>query len=648
MFFDDVKKKRTKVIKLKQHVEHAVFDPIDFMSDAELLTLPYGDKFVFDTECYFNFWFIGFRHIDTGKIISFELEDYKLDFQINKLLWILNKFCLIGFNSINYDHLMISCALEMYSTNDLKIISDRLIKFSEKHRDIAKELEVKLISFNHIDLIEVCPLSASLKTYAGRLHAKRMQDLPIEPDALLTEEQKTQIRYYCCNDLSNTQLIYDNLKDQIALRTTMSDDYGQDLRSKSDAQIAETVIISEIAKIRGFRPKKPKVNFNETYHYNVPNYVSFTHPILCNALDIISRNAFTLENNGSPILPQQIKDLDIRIGSSIYRLGIGGLHSSEECVSHIADDNFVLIDRDVESYYPRIIINQGLYPAHLSNSFLTVFNAITERRIAAKAAKNTVVADSLKITINGSFGKFGSMYSSLYSPQLLLQVTITGQLSLLMLIERIEIAGIQVVSANTDGIVIKCPKLRVDDLNAIIRQWEYETNFKTEETQYKAVYSRDVNNYIAVKLDGSCKTKGAYSNPWNDKKLASFRFHKNPDATICVEAVCEFLTKQIPIEKTIKNCQDITKFVCVRNVKGGGEKNGQYLGKVVRWYYAHNEFGEINYVLSGNKVPKSDGALPLMDLPKSLADLSIDYDRYISISLKILEDIGYYKKLKLF
>jgi hypothetical protein len=276
-----------------------------------------------------------------------------------------------------------------------------------------------------------------------------------------------------------------------------------------------------------------------------------------------------------------------------------------------------------------------------------VFNAITERRIAAKAAKNTVVADSLKITINGSFGKFGSMYSNLYSPQLLLQTTITGQLSLLMLIERIEIAGIQVVSANTDGIVIKCNKLRVEDLNAIIRQWEHETNFKTEETRYSALYSRDVNNYIAVKLDGSCKTKGAYSNPWNDKKLASFRFHKNPDTTICVEAVTEFLTKRTPIEQTIRNCNDISKFVCVRNVKGGAEKNGMYLGKVVRWYYVHKEYGEINYVVSGNKVPKSDGALPIMTLSDTVPN-NVDYDRYISISMEILEDIGYYKKLKLF
>lgn len=60
-----------------------------------------------------------------------------------------------------------------------------------------------------------------------------------------------------------------------------------------------------------------------------------------------------------------------------------------------------------------------------------------------------------KIQINGTFGKTGSPYSVLFAPTMLIQTTITGQLSLLMLIEWHEIYGIPVISANTDGVVIK-------------------------------------------------------------------------------------------------------------------------------------------------------------------------------------------------
>lgn len=263
-----------------------------------------------------------------------------------------------------------------------------------------------------------------------------------------------------------------------------------------------------------------------------------------------------------------------------------------------------------------------------------------------KEYENVVTqTDSLKLVINGSFGKFGSAYSILYSPDLLMQVTVTGQLSLLMLIESLELSGISVISANTDGIVIRCLKAREARLSEIIKDWEIATNFETEETRYWAVYSRDVNNYIAVKEKGGCKSKGAYSNPWADPKMAIFRFHKNPTNTICIEAAIGLIDKNIPIEKTIIECRDIRKFVSVRSVKGGAEKDGVNIGKVVRWYYAKNTSGTINYILSGNKVPRSEEAKPLMDLPETFPD-DVNFDWYIKETVSILQDIGFYDKPK--
>ena len=65
------------------------------------------------------------------------------------------------------------------------------------------------------------------------------------------------------------------------------------------------------------------------------------------------------------------------------------------------------------------------------------------------------------------------------------------------------------------------------------------------------------------------------------------------------------------------------------------------MGKVVRWYYAKNEVGTINYVLSGNTVPRSEGAKPLMDLPVCLPE-DLDYKWYINEANEILKEIAFY------
>lgn len=245
-----------------------------------------------------------------------------------------------------------------------------------------------------------------------------------------------------------------------------------------------------------------------------------------------------------------------------------------------------------------------------------------------------IETDAKKIQINGSFGKFGSPYSALYSPTLLIQTTITGQLSLLMLIEALESEGIRVVSANTDGIVIRCPRVLIPMMEFIVWEWEHLTGFETEATNYRALYSRDVNNYIAIKPDDSFKLKGVF---------APAGLQKNPTNEICTGAVVKYLIDGTPVEDSIRGCQDITKFVTIRTVKGGAVKGDEYLGKAVRWYYATGETGTINYKLNGYTVARSEGARPLMDMPDTIPD-DLDYDWYIREAHDHLASIGAKKK----
>ena len=673
-----VAKASRKIDKIASAVR-MLLRPVEFMTDEELMSIPAGSVFVFDVECYRNFFYVAFKCLSNGKFVAFERSP-DFDFPELKLRWVLWRFCLVGFNSNSYDIPMLELAAKGLSCNDLKQASDFIIKSGINYGtkkvtpfDIEKKYHIQIGKYNHIDLFNVCPVNggvsanpASLKLYSGRLHAERMQDLPFPESHILTAEDAAIVRPYCCNDLANTELLFNELAPELKLRMEMSEEYGIDLRSRSDAQIAEAVINSELQKVLGYYPRKPTLAADLVLQYNAPDFISYRSQQLRDMFEVIKNARFYLDGLGSPIMPEEIDKLKVKIGSSVYKLGMGGLHSTEKKTAHKATDEIILADNDVESFYPRIILNQRLFPSHLGEAFLQVYNSIVETRIhakseAAKAKKAgdkagakrwKTIADSLKITINGSFGKLGNKYSTLYAPQLMLQVTITGQLVLLMLIEMLEEAGISVISGNTDGIVSKYHKDRHNDVRAIIAEWEKRTAFKTEETQYSAVYSRDVNSYVAVKTESGdaearflderlgVKTKGAYCE--RGSSLNSI-LSKNPEALVCSDAVISFLKNGTPVEKTIRECKDIRRFVSVKNVKGGGEKNGVYLGKVVRWYYPKGETGHISYVGSGNKVGKTDGARPLMDLPPEFPD-DVNYEWYINEAVDMLYDCGGLRK----
>lgn len=599
------------------------------------------DPWVFDTEIYTNYFLALFKNIATGKVVFFEMagDDERVDG--HRLERFIRNHKVIGFNSRNFDLVLIYMAIAGYSSRTIKKAVDRIILDGARYWDIEQEYDVKVPrNLDHIDLIEIPKGHASLKLYNGRIHGRRMQDLPIEPDAVLTPAQMDITYDYCLNDLDATKLLFEKLRDQIALREAMSEEYDTDLRSKSDAQIAEAVIKSQVADLIGEVPKPQKVQAGRGFKYRIPDFIRFRSDDLLDLLDSVEDATFRVSSSGTILMPKALQDREIRIGEGVYRLGIGGLHSSEKVRSYCASDDVRIFDRDVTSYYPRIIINQGLFPKTMGWAFLRVYERIVKRRVKAKKDGDKVAAESLKIVVNGSFGKFGSPFSALYSPDLLIQTTVTGQLSLLMFIEMLEDAGLIVISANTDGVCFLCPKRLHNRMAEVVAEWERATGFNTEETEYRALYSRDVNNYIAVKTDGKSKRKGAF---------AEVSLEKNPANTICVDAVVEKLTNGTSISDTIRACRDITKFVTIRTVRGGATWKGEYLGQAIRWYYSHATRDPIHYrkaTAKGthNKVPRTDGARPLMELPDEFPD-DIDYAWYVREARSILEDIAYSSNL---
>ncbi len=212
----------------------------------------------FDCECYRNYFYVAFRTLD-GNVAYYERSE-RADFDPDRIRKLLMKYTIVGFNSKNYDIFILLLALAEKSNNELKEASDQIIKGRMKPYQSERFFDIVIPAYiDHVDLFDVNPSvdsnktasaesfggsgSASLKTLGGRLHAKRMQDLPVEPGAWLTFEQMDQINDYCLNsDTVATMLLFEHLKEPLRLREVMGERYGIDFRSLSDAQMGERMI----------------------------------------------------------------------------------------------------------------------------------------------------------------------------------------------------------------------------------------------------------------------------------------------------------------------------------------------------------------------------------------------------------------------
>jgi len=623
-----------------------------------------------DTECYPNFWSIGFMRVSDRKTRVFEHSVRRplTDHQREQISAFMRQNTIVGYNFIPYDNPMIAMMLTGAPNSILKATNDQIILGGLKYWEVKQALGIRIPrEWNVVDLIEPQPNAfASLKTLAGRQHAKKMQDLPYSPDTSLTEEQMDHVLSYMGNDLENTLTTFHSLKEPLELRAALTAEYGVNFMSKSDSQIGEGILKKVTERETGQKVARPVIKAGASFKYEPPAFLKFQNPELQDILDRLRATDFIIKRDGKVELPAWLAGKKIKIGSSTYAVGIGGLHSTEASRSVHADDDHDLFDADVTGFYPQIIINSKMYPPAIGPSFCTTYARIKHERDVIKpklkdpaTPKSELPAlkagsEGRKIVGNGIFGKTNSPYSTIYAPHLMIYTTLTGQLSALMLIEYIHAAGMEVVSANTDGVVIRCPKALSGPLAGdrfasgvikdTIEQWERDTGFNLEVVQYTSLYNQSVNSYIAVTPSGKAKLKGAIANPWRDQDMRGMLM-KNPQHTILTNAVVDLITKNVPIEDTIRSCTDVRDFVTVVNVKGGGTWNGEYLGKVVRYYWAKGGM-EILYKdphpTTGNfkKVPKSDGCRPLMDLPDDLP-ADVDYDRYIQAAREVLMDIGY-------
>jgi len=573
-----------------------------------------------DTECYPNYFLLMLKLPD-GKKRYFELDEtHKLDTET--IAKFFKERLTIGFNSLMYDIPMILYALRGKNNAELKELSDRLISKEEKSFDVISKLSLWCPSyFDHIDIFKIPAGKASLKMYGARIHAPFLQDLPYDPSKPVTEEQKEELKKYCSNDIDLTIKLFNSLEEQLLIRLNINKEYDIDVRSKGDAGIAEMLMLKSL----GINKKNVILPKQCEFQYELPSYIDFKSDNLQELLSTVTSLTFKCklvkntsgeqkwENNFKDGMPNKIN-----INGNSYSFGIGGLHSQEQHRSIVCKDDELLIDVDVTGHYPKMIIDNKWSPEHLDkDKFNTLITNFYNDRVVAKRDGNKAKSDTYKIILNSTYGKFGDCNSFLYSPKCMLHTTLTGQLSLLMLIEMLEECGLNVVSANTDGILVYIVKA------------DYQ------------LYNESVNSYIAVKEDGSLKRKGSFV----EGDLAH-----NPTIKVCMDAVINYLLEGKSIEETILNYDtDPRNFLMVRKVVTGGYWREKYLGKIVRWYWSTTgepiyrrletmELKKDGTAKTDPKVAGSDDAFPIMDLNDGL--VNINYEKYINEAYEMLKNIG--------
>lgn len=535
---------------------------------------------------------------------------------------------LIGFNSIKFDDLLVATAFinrDVLSNKDtawsgiqkMKQMCDNIIQNGNIN---YKYFDNDLKAFNqwwmsidlYLALFETIARK-SLKQAGVNIKWYRIEDLPMSPDTIVTKKDFNEIFEYNLNDVFITRALHLKKKGEFELRVDISNKYHVNVLTSNRSAIADKLMIKFYSEYTGlkyyqFKDKRTDrviINFGELLN----SRINFNTPILKQTYEEIRNTDFNVFKKYKKVVLFKDKG---------YTIATGGLHSIDKPGIFMGDSTSTFLrDADVSSYYPSLIYNERVCPAHIAPvAFSSIVLMIKNDRLKYKSnakilksqgkydlAKDAKTgAETLKIVANsGLYGKMG--YNGwLYDPKALYQVTLNGQLYLMMLIEQLEEAGIEIISANTDGILARFNKSKVDDYNKITKLWQEYTKLELEFADYLKYVRTSVNSYLAIKKEWLDDPDNNDNIKRKDEFLTEVELSKGFNAPIIGIALNEFYVKGISIETTIRNHKDIYDY-CI-SVKTGESfdkqlhsiKNGLYtidtLSKNLR-YYVSNQGGTL-------------------------------------------------------
>lgn len=553
--------------------------------------------------------------IPKKRFVLYEDDDSDL---FNLLYWLIQKADYFGYNNRKYDRLMLSALLMYYNQFDKpsKLItflyetSQRVIRNSNNDTlwtdNFTSLILRNNVAFRDLDLFQIFRLDhyhKSLKQtsinikwynlkeytmppigdldrhyYHERLpEAKGMTDRELNIhyrnvfERFIPKEYLQEMADYNDNDVYIVAELIRMNQEEVLLRYRISEEYKVDVFSASRSTIADKVIVKLYSKYTGLHPKafidtktiRRKIVVSEI----LSDKIAFSTPELNDILSGI--RSLTLRGEKGEF------DREFTFMGTSYTIATGGLHSNEIPAVYTENDDNIIVDRDVASYYPNMIRSLKVCQKHLlPKAWFRIADTIVDERLEHKHLskdksldskerdKHATAAACLKIVANaGIFGKMGSEKSFLCDKKAMYQVTINGQLFLLMLIEKLELAGIHVISANTDGIVTVVPRKLEKTADDICHWWEKHLGLELEFTYYTKYVTEGVNSYLTIKRGGSCKFKGRM-NP----KMFLEDLSKGYNSPIVAKCVTEYFINGTPVMETLRNAKSILDFCRTQNV----------------------------------------------------------------------------------
>jgi len=486
----------------------------------------------------------------------------------------------VGYNNLRFDAQVVEWIIRnhewWHQLSGLEICA----KIAQKAQDVIHDANYDVfpeyrewdLSLKQIDLFKVHHYDnknrrVSLKRLEFEMDLENIEEMPIHyAKTNLTRDEVFMSLQYCFNDVDATYEFYKiTLGDtehplykgnnQLQLRKDIEEEFGISCLNYSDSKIGDEIIKKYYCQEKGIQLSElpRKGFFRKSIHLKncIAHYVEFETQQLQAFLKDIKKQNLGLQDD--------FKE-HIHFYNNVYSFMKGGLHTENKPEIFESDDEYEIIDWDVASYYPAIIINNGKFPAHLGKEFLMGYKQMFEKRLELKPLakedrKIKGIVGALKLAVNSVYGKSSDMLSWIYDRQLTMFTTITGELSLMMLIEKYELNGIHIISANTDGVTIKVRKDLIPKMHEINAWWCDATQYVLERTDYSKIIFSTVNDYIAIMTDGYVKKKGDF--------LTDFELHKNKSARIVPIALEKYYVDGTPVEETIRNHTNLYDF-CIR------------------------------------------------------------------------------------
>lgn len=551
--------------------------------------------YVYDIEVFQNIFHCSVKNTETNNIYKFEISERKNQLrelvkffkQVDKYItWgdyyttninIPANVIFCGYNNLHYDNPIINYIIEyedklmQYNIpticSSIFNLSKTITTSSEDNIDAWKhwKYQIWFDTFDILTMLYSNKLRVGLKEIQVTMQYPNVQEFVCDWTKPLPLEDFDSIIDYNINDIESTSELLNRCKKDVDLRIAIEDEYGVRVLSKDGVNIGMKILTQKYLEktgltwwdIKDLRSPMSVIPLKDV----ILPFIKYDSPILQRVLEDMKNQIVSPGRKGY--------ENKFVFNNLRYSVGVGGIHSVNSPEIIIPRDDEMLIDIDVASLYPSMLIEYEFYPKHLGKEFLEVYKQIKDERIEAKHNGDKVKNETLKLALNGLSGNLQNEHNFCYSPFAVMQIRINGQLLLLMLAEKLTQIGCRIVQANTDGLFVLLKKDVYSKVNSICREWEQLTKLTLEEDRFKAMYQYAINDYFAITEDNKVKEKGMF--------ITTVKLGKGLTPKIIPKAVISFFKDGIPVEDTIKNCTDIRDFLM--SEKTGKQWHVEYMNE---------------------------------------------------------------------